>query len=115
MDAGCEFLHFLCMALHALSGHQLFGSSKFMDVPMTGSAGRLAEDRVGAGRKSFRFIRMAGSALNSGDFGGMREFLDSGVAILAAENCVCASGMLDRINGNAFAGVRFHSGLSVAG
>src|ERR1017187_3479806 len=98
MDGGCEVLHFLGMTLGTLSGHQFFGGGEFVDAAMTRRAGRFAEDEGGAGGKRLGLVRMAGSALHSGDFRGMREFPDRGMAIFAAENRVRAGSMFGRVN-----------------
>ena len=45
----------------------------------------------------------------------MREILDGGVAVLAAENSVDARGMFLRTDGNIGAFFRFHVRLAVAG
>ena len=57
---------------------------------------------------------MAGGALDFGDFGGMRELFDVGVAVLAAENPVGAGGVLGRVDRNALPGAGLHSRLAVA-
>src|SRR5208282_6394850 len=107
VDTGFQILRFLRMTLRALSGHQFFGGAEFMHAAMTRSAGRFAEDGVGAVGESLGLVRVAGGAFHFGDFGGMRKFFDGGVAVLAAENCVGTVGMLGGVNRNALPGVRF--------
>src|ERR1022692_1990148 len=115
VNAGGEFLHFLGVTLRTLSGNQVFRRGQVVHAAMTRSARGFAEDGVGAGGESFGLVRMAGGALHSGYFGGMRELFDGGVAILAAENSVGAGGMLGRVDGNAFSGGGLHSRFAMAG
>src|ERR1035438_4569007 len=82
VDAGIESLHFVGMTLHAFSRNQFFGSGEFVHAAMTRSARGFAEGGVNAGEESLGFVRMAGGALHSCNFGGMRKILDVGVAVL---------------------------------
>ena len=57
---------------------------------------------------------MASSALNLGNFCGVRKVLDRTVTILASKNTVRPGGVLSGIDGNIFAGAGFHSLVAVA-
>src|ERR1019366_316648 len=114
VDAGFEVLHFLRMTLRALSGNQLFHRGELVHIAMTRSARGFAEDGVGAGGEGLGLVRMACGASHFGDFGGMREIFDGGVAVLAAENPVCAGGMLVRLDRNALSGVAPYSRVALA-
>ena len=98
VDAGREILDFLRMTLRAPSGNQLFRRGELVHAAMTGSARGFAEDGMGAGGEGLGLVRMAGGAFHFGDFGGMREIFDRGVAVSAAENPVCAGCMLAGID-----------------
>ena len=115
VDAGFEGLHFVGMTLQAFTGNQFFRGGEIVDAAVTRSACRFAEDGVGAGGEGLGLLRMAGGAFHFGNFGGMREFFDGGVAVFAAKNGVCAGGMFGRVDGNVFSGVGFHSRLAMAG
>ena len=88
VDAGVERLDFVGVTLHAFPGHQFFGGRQFVDAAVTGRASGVAEGGVSAGRKGFGLVGMARAALDFYDLGGMREFLDVGVAVFATENGV---------------------------
>ncbi len=115
VNAGREVLHFVRVTLRALSGNQVFRRGEVVHAAVTRCARGLAEDGVGAGGEGFGLVRMAGGALHFGDFGGMGELFDGGVAVLAAENSVGAGGMLGRVDGNAFSGGGLHSRFAMAG
>src|SRR5260370_41415903 len=102
------------MTLRALSGNKLLRGGERAPAAMTRSAGGFAEDGVGAGGEGFGLVRMAGGASHLDDFGGMREIFDGGVAVLAAENPVCARCMFGRVDRNALPGVGFHFRLTMA-
>jgi hypothetical protein len=84
VDALAKFLYFIGMALRALGRSQLSCGSHLMVIAVTGFAGGVAEGTVDAGRNMGSLVGMAGSALNSCHFGGVRIILDGGVAIGAA-------------------------------
>src|SRR5208337_3539884 len=114
VDAGGEGGHFLGVTLRAFSRNQLLGRGELVNAAMTRSAGGFAEDGVGAGGEGLGLVGMAGGALNFGEFGGMREIFDGGVAVLAAENAVGAGGMPGRVDRNALPGAGLHSRLAMA-
>lgn len=114
MDARGKRLDFVAVALIAFGGHELFGCGKSMNAAMASGAGGIAEGGVRAFFEVFDFLIMAGGALNLGDFGGVREFLDGGVTILAAENAVSAGGVFCGVDGDIFTGGGFHTSLAMA-
>jgi hypothetical protein len=104
----------LGVTFRALSGNEFLGGGEFVHAAVARSARGFAEDGVNAGGERLGLVRMAGGALHFGDFGGMRELFDGGVAILAAKNRVGAGGMLGWVDGNAFSGAGLHSRFAMA-
>jgi len=94
VNAVSKLLELRLVALGALSGHEIRGGGELVHASVTGGAASFAQDGVRAFGESSRFGIVASRALDLGDFGGMREILDRGVAILARKNGVRTRGML---------------------
>lgn len=62
-----------------------------------------------------RLVRMAGGTLNFLNFWRMRKVLNARVAVRAAEDSMCAGGMLLRANGNVFSFFGLHPRLAMTG
>ena len=114
VNAFRKLIHLYRVTLGAFPGLHFGRCRYFMDVAVTRGASRFPEHSMYALCRIRGLIRVAGRALDFGNFCGMREILDRGVAIPAAEDPVHARVVLLRTDGNIRALFRFHSRLAMA-
>ena len=115
VDARHEVGDFFLVAFGALGGCELCRGNYFMDASVAGRTGLVAQSRVNAVGHGRGFFSVARGAVDFGDFRWVWKLLNAGVAILAPENSMRASGMSLGANGYIVALFRFHACLPVTG
>src|SRR5579863_10242687 len=98
VDALPEGFHFVGMALRALYRGGLGRGSHLVRIAMAGLTSSVAQHGMNAVGHMRGLVGVASRAANFGNFVGMREVLDGGVAVDATQSAMGAGRMFGGIN-----------------